>query len=97
MATDGPTETEVANAKSYLTGSYALRFDTNAKIAGQLLGLLQEDYGIDYVEVRNALVNAVTMADMKRVAAKLLQTDNLIVTIVGKPMNMPSAAAAPKG
>ena len=95
MATDGPTEAELANAKSYLTGSYALRFDTNAKIAGQLLGLLQEEYGIDYVEKRNALVDAVTMADMKRVAAKLLQTDNLIVTIVGKPMNMPAAGAAP--
>ncbi len=92
MADGGPTETEFANAKSYLTGSYALRFDTNAKIAAQLLGLLQEDFGIDYVEKRNALVDAVTMADVKRVAAKLLQTDGLIVTIVGKPVGMP-----PKG
>ena len=92
MADNGPTEAEFANAKSYLTGSYALRFDTNAKIAAQLLGLLQEDFGIDYVEKRNALVEAVTMADVKRVAAKLLKTDDLIVTIVGKPMGMP-----PKG
>ena len=99
MADNGPTETEFANAKSYLTGSYALRFDTNAKIASQLLGLLQDDYGIDYVEKRNAQVEAVTMADLKRVAAKLLKTDDLIVTIVGKPMNMPASApaAAPKG
>lgn len=92
MADHGPTEAEFANAKSYLTGSYALRFDTNAKIAAQLLGLLQEDFGIDYVEKRNALVEAVTMADVKRVAAKLLKTDDLIVTIVGKPVGMP-----PKG
>jgi zinc protease len=99
MATDGPTQTEFDNAKSYLTGSYALRFDTNAKIASQLLGLLQEDFGIDYVEKRNALVDAVTMADMKRVAARLLKTDNLIVTIVGKPTNMtvPATAVVPKG
>ena len=97
MADNGPTETEFANAKSYLTGSYALRFDTNAKIASQLLGLLQEDFGIDYVEKRNALVEAVTMADLKRVAARLLKTDDLIVTIVGKPMNMPATAAATKG
>jgi len=89
MAQDGPSEAELANAKSYLTGSYALRFDTNAKIAGQLLGLLQEDFGIDYVDKRNAQIDAVTMADVKRVAAKLLQTDGLIVTIVGKPMHMP--------
>ena len=99
MADNGPTDAELDNAKKYLTGSYALRFDTNAKIASQLLGLLQEDFGIDYVEKRNALVDAVTMADMKRVAAKLLKTDDLIVTIVGKPVNMPAtgAVAAPKG
>jgi zinc protease len=99
MADSGPTETELKNAKSYLTGSYALRFDTNSKIASQLLGLLQDDYGIDYVEKRNAQVEAVTMADVKRVAAKLLKNDDLIVTIVGKPANLPVSAttAAPKG
>ena len=37
MASDGPTAAELDNAKNYLTGSYALRFDTNPKIANQLL------------------------------------------------------------
>ena len=97
MAESGPTQKEFENAKSYLTGSYALRFDTNAKIASQLLGLLQEDYGIDYVDKRNAQVEAVTLADLKRVAARLLKTDNLIVTIVGKPVNMPETTVSPKG
>ena len=40
IAAEGPTETELADAKSYLTGSFALRFDTNAKIANQLLWVL---------------------------------------------------------
>ena len=53
MAKDGPTETELDNAKSYLTGSYALRFDTNAKIANQLLGIMVESLGIDYINKRN--------------------------------------------
>lgn len=86
MAESGPTETELENAKSYLVGSYALRFDSNAKIASQLMGLLQDDYGIDYVEKRNGLVKAVTLDDVKRVAQKLLKADDLIVTIVGKPV-----------
>lgn len=90
MAESGPTETELENAKSYLIGSYALRFDSNAKIASQLMGLLQDDYGIDYVQRRNSLVQAVTLDDVKRVAKKLLKADDLIVTIVGKP-------ALPKG
>ncbi|MFZ4809084.1 MAG: M16 family metallopeptidase [Hyphomicrobiaceae bacterium] len=88
MANDGPTADELANAKSYLTGSYALRFDTNAKIANQLLGIYQEDLGIDYVDRRNKEVDAVTLADVKRVAKRLLDTDNLIVMVVGKPKGL---------
>jgi zinc protease len=90
MADDGPTEVEVANAKSFLTGSYALRFDTNSKIASQLLGILQEDLGVDYVDQRNKQVDAVTLADLKRVAKRLLVTDDLIITVVGKPKGLPS-------
>jgi zinc protease len=85
VAKDGPSEAEFANAKSYLTGSYALRFDTNVKIATQLLGLMEEGFGPDYVEKRNALIDAITLDDAKRVAKRLLTTGDLIVTIVGKP------------
>jgi zinc protease len=88
MADDGPTATELENAKSYLTGSFPLRFDTNAKIANQLLGFLFEGYGIDYIDKRNALVNAVTLDDVKRVARRLLKADELIVTVVGKPQGL---------
>ena len=42
MAEKGPTEKELEQAKTYLTGSYALRFDSGSKIAGQLLGIQQE-------------------------------------------------------
>ena len=99
MATDGPTATELANAKSYLTGSYALRFDTNAKIASQLLAIMVDDLGVDYIDKRNAQIDAVTLADAKRVAAKVLKVDDLIVTIVGKPDGMPvtQQKAAPRG
>lgn len=89
MAEQGPSATDLENAKKFLVGSYALRFDTNAKIASQLLAILQEDLGIDYVDKRNALVEAVTIDDLKRVAKSLLRPDGLIVTIVGQPMNMP--------
>ncbi|MFA5956647.1 M16 family metallopeptidase [Hyphomicrobium sp.] len=95
MAENGPTADDLQAAKDYLTGSYALRFDTNSKIASQLLGLMQEGFGPDYVETRNAMINAVTPADAKRVAARLLKPDNLVVTIVGKPVGMNSAATPP--
>ena len=88
MATEGPSATDLDNAKKYLIGSFALRFDTNAKIPSQLLSFLQEDLGIDYVDKRNALIEAVTLDDVKRVAKALLHPDNLLVTVVGQPTNL---------
>jgi zinc protease len=94
MAENGPTQADLDAAKSYLTGSYALRFDTNSKIASQLLGLMQEGFGPDYVETRNKKIEAITLADAKRVAARLLKPENLIVTVVGKPAGMKSVIPA---
>jgi len=81
---NGPTELELAEAKQYLTGSYALGFTSSSAISGQLLGLLLHDMPIDYVDTRNQQVNAVTLADVRRVAKQLLKPSRLIVTVVGK-------------
>ena len=88
MATEGPTPQELENAKSYLVGSYPLRFDTNSKIANQLLGIMQDGLGKDYVDKRNSLIEAVTLEDVKRAASRVLATDNLIMTVVGQPRNL---------
>lgn len=93
MAENGPEPKDLDAAKSYLIGSYPLRFDTNAKIAAQLLGLMEEGFGPDYVDNRNKLIDAVTLEDAKRVARRLLQTDKLIVTIVGRPANVKAIGA----
>ncbi len=90
MSSDGPTAEELENAKSYLIGSYALRFDSSSKIASQLLGIQIEDLGIDYVAKRNALIDAVTIEDIRRVAKTFLKPGGLIVTIVGKPTDLKS-------
>lgn len=94
MAEQGPSQQDLDAAKSYLTGSYALRFDTNSKIATQLLGLKMDDFGPDYVETRNKQIEAVTMDDVKRVAARLLKADDLIITVVGKPVGLTSSTSA---
>ena len=92
ITAEGPTEVELANAKSYLTGSFALRFDSNAKIANQLLWILQEDLGKDYVDRRNGEIEAVTLEQVKAVAKRLFEGQELITTIVGKPKGL-----APRG
>ncbi|MBI2719695.1 MAG: insulinase family protein [Rhizobiales bacterium] len=88
MAKDGPTAQELADAKTYLTGSYALRFDSNAAIASQLLGIQQQNLGIDYVATRNARVDAVTIDQVRQQARRLLHADALIVTVVGRPTGL---------
>jgi zinc protease len=94
MADEGPSAEDLAAAKSYLTGSYALRFDTNSKIAAQLLGLMVEGFGPEYVENRNKMIEAITIEDAKRVAARLFKPDDLIVTVVGQPAGLKSATPA---
>ncbi|WP_181699381.1 M16 family metallopeptidase [Chthonobacter albigriseus] len=84
MAAEGPTEKELADAKTYLTGNYALRFDASGKIAEQLVGLQLEGLPIDYFATRNQLVEAVTLEQVKAVAAKMLAGPLTVVT-VGPP------------
>lgn len=95
VAENGLTEDQLVAAKSYLTGAYALRFESSSSIANQLLWIQIEDLGIDYVAKRNALIEAVTLDDIKRVAARLLAADQLITTIVGQPVEEPVAEGAP--
>ena len=72
LADEGLAQAELDDVKTFLTGSYALRFDTNDKIAGQLLGILEEDLGIDYINKRNAMVEAITLDQVKAQAKRLL-------------------------
>ncbi|MGF1552545.1 MAG: M16 family metallopeptidase [Paracoccaceae bacterium] len=85
MAEEGVSEEELAKAKQYLTGAFPLRFDTNAKIASFLVAAQAEDLGIDYVNERNGLIEAVSVEDIRRVAGRLLDPDALSVVVVGQP------------
>jgi zinc protease len=84
-ATGAVTEAELRDAKTYLTGAYPLRFDGNGQIAGILTGMQMSGLPVDYIETRNAKVEAVTAADIARVAGRLLAPDSLTFTVVGKP------------
>lgn len=92
MARDGITETELRDAKTYLTGAYPLRFDGNARIAGILVGMQEQDLPVDYVRTRNDKINAVTLEEANRVARALLQPERLHFMVVGQPEGLPAAA-----
>ena len=83
MAEDGPTQQELDEAKSYLKGSRLLSLDTSSKLAAALLQYQLDNLSIDYLERRNAIVDAVTIDDAKR-AAHRLWDDGLLTVIVGR-------------
>ncbi len=91
MAEDGPTQQELDEAKSYLKGSQMLALDTSSKLASALLQYQLDRLPIDYIEKRNAIVDAVTLADTKK-AAQRLWSQGLLTVIVGRA---PQAAAQP--
>ena len=93
MAQDGPTADELAAAKSYLKGSYALTLDTSGKIAAQLTQIQLDNLGIDYIQRRGALIDAVTIEDAKK-AARRLYGDGMLVTVAGKPKGLASSGTA---
>ncbi|MFT0890782.1 M16 family metallopeptidase [Pseudochelatococcus sp. G4_1912] len=82
---DGPDADELTKAKQYLIGSYPLQFDSSGKIARQLLQIAIDDLGIDYIDRRNSLIEAVTLADIKRVGERLFGTNQLLVIAAGRP------------
>ena len=86
LSEEGIPADELDKAKRYLVGSYALRFDTSRKIAGQLLSLQLDGYGVDRLDTRNASISSVGVEDAARVAKRLLGDADLLITIAGKPI-----------
>jgi zinc protease len=97
MAEDGPTQQELDEAKSYLKGSQMLALDTSSKLASALLQYQLDRLPIDYIEKRNAIVDAVTLDEAKD-AAKRLWGQGLLTVIVGRDTQaaaQPAAATPP--
>jgi zinc protease len=93
MAEEGPTPQELAEAKSYLKGAYALALDSSSKIAAQLTQIQLDHLGLDYVQKRDGLIDAVTIDDAKRVAKRLFG-GGMLVTVAGKPKGLASSEPA---
>ncbi len=88
VAQEGITQAELDAVKTYLTGAYPLRFDGNGPIANIMVGMQMQGQGVDYIATRNDRINAVTLSDIRRVAARLLDADALHFVVVGQPVGL---------
>lgn len=88
MAMGGVTEQELAEAKTYLTGAFALRFSSSDNISDVLLEVQRMGLPASYLTQRAELVNAVTQGDVARMGEQLLRPDALSVVMVGRPQGI---------
>ena len=83
MRARGVSEKELALAKTYIIGSYALNFDTSLNVAENLTYIQQNQLGIDYVQQRENLIKAVKVSDVNRLIKKILIYDRMAVITAG--------------
>ena len=85
LAAEGPSADELDKAQKYLIGSYALRFDTSTKIAGNLVSLQLDGHPVEFLDERNGKIAAVTLEDTLRVGKRLFDGKKLLVAAAGRP------------
>ncbi len=90
IARDGVSDDELRAAKSYINGSFPLRLDSSRRIANLLVAIQVSKLGIDYLDRRPALINAVSRDKIRNVARRLLEPDGLTVVVVGDPKDLES-------
>ena len=79
----GVTEEELAGVQRYLIGSMALQLETNAGITSLMQQIEYFDLGLDYVERRPALVQAVTRDAILDAVRRHLPAGDAITAIAG--------------
>lgn len=87
IAVDGVSKTELSEAKTNLTGAFPLRFSSSSGMADMLMVMGFYNLGSDYLAKRNSYINSVSLSDIKRVAKRLLQPENLRFTVVGEAIS----------
>jgi zinc protease len=76
-------EGELADAKAYLTGSFALTIETPDAIAAQVLNAIFYDRDVKEIETYRERINAIGPDDIERVAKAYLRPARLSIVLVG--------------
>jgi len=77
------SDKEIADAKSYLTGVFPIRLETQEGLTDQLVQIKMLNLPDDYLQNYRERVNAVTGEEIQRVAQKYVQTDKAALIVVG--------------
>jgi zinc protease len=89
LRTEGVSEQELADSKTYLSGSLALSLDSSGAISGLMQQLQLDGLPRDHLDRRPALIAAVKLEDVRRVARRVLREEAMTTVVVGKPVGLP--------
>jgi zinc protease len=74
---------ELTDAKTYLTGIFPIRLETQEGLIDQLVQIRMHELAPDYLETYRENIQRVTKEDVRRVAAKYVTPDRAAIVVVG--------------
>jgi zinc protease len=77
------SQKEIADAKSYLTGVFPIRLETQEGLIDQLVQIKMLGLPDNYLQTYRDQIQAVTIADIQRVAEKYVRPDEAAMIVVG--------------
>ena len=84
LKTEAPTDEELENSRSYILGSFVRQREIPQQIAGDLWLIESQQLGADYLERLLAAIAAAERPDCERLVQNTIETDKLIVVVVGE-------------
>lgn len=80
---EGPTDKELQAAKANLVGGFALRIDSNKKLLDNLANIAWNHLPLDYLDTWTAQVDALTVLDIRKAFARVLQPQAMATVVLG--------------
>ncbi len=88
IRTEAVSDQEIADAKSYLTGVFPLRLETQEGLIDQFVQIKMFGLPDDYLQTYRDLIQKVTVEDVQEVAMKYVKPDEAAIVIVGDGMEI---------
>jgi zinc protease len=83
IRTEPVSEKEIADAKSYLTGVFPIRLETQEGLVDQLVQIKMFGLPENYLEVYRSNIQEVTISQVQQVAQQYVRPDEAAIVIVG--------------
>ena len=85
FVSEGPTEAELQAAKANLVGGFALRIDSNRKLLDNVANIAWNRLPLNYLDTWTAQIDKVSVGDVRRAMARVLQPERMVTVVVGAP------------